>query len=73
MSCFERRTLPIGLNVLLALIAGSFCQPANAQLAPTPSLQTTILQAQPAMVKVFGAKAGKVEGNATGFAVSKTD
>ena len=70
MICFKSR-LPIGLSTLLALVAVSYCQSAFAQLAPDPSLQTTILRAQPAMVKVFGAKAGKVEGNATGFAVSQ--
>ena len=55
---------------MLALLAISYCQPALAQPKPASSLQATILQAQPAMVKVFGAKAGKVEGNATGFAIS---
>ena len=49
----------------------AFCQFAIAQNAPSPSLQATISKAQPAMVKVFGAKAGRVEGNATGFAVSQ--
>ena len=55
---------------ILSLLVIASCQPAIAQLAPDPSLQNTISLAQPAMVKVFGAKAGRVEGNATGFAVS---
>ena len=77
MICFsqrliqKRRTLLIGSLAWLTLVAVAFCHRSNAQLAPDPSLQTTILQAQPAMVKVFGSKAGKVEGNATGFAVSE--
>ena len=59
------------LASLLPILVIACCQSAIAQVAETPSLQTTILQAQPAMVKVFGAKAGRVEGNATGFAVSQ--
>ena len=69
MICLKQTTLPIGLLSLLSFLAFT-CQSAIAQVAPSPSLQATILKAQPAMVKVFGAKAGKVEGNATGFAVS---
>ena len=65
MTFFKLRLLLICAFTWLTLY-----QPAIAQLAPAPSLQSTILKAQPAMVKVFGAKAGKVEGNATGFAVS---
>ena len=63
--------LSIGSFVLLASIAFACCHSAIAQPASSPSLQATILKAQPAMVKVFGAAAGRVEGNATGFAVSK--
>ena len=69
MICFYQRLL---LSILF-LLATTCCQPVVAQpaLTQTPSLQTTILNAQPAMVKVFGAAVGRVEGNATGFAVSK--
>ena len=63
---FKRRMFTIGSLALMALVA-IYCKPATAQ----PSLQSTIVQAQPAMVKVFGASAGRVEGNATGFAVSE--
>ena len=66
----QLRLLPIASFALFGLITFVCCQPMFAQLASSPSLQTTIVQAQPAMVKVFGAKAGKVEGNATGFAIS---
>ena len=58
---------------VVCMLAACWASPANAQpdRAASSSLQATIDGAQPAMVKVFGAAAGKVEGVATGFAVSK--
>ena len=58
---------------VVCLLAACWIDPAIAQSdrAASSSLQSTIDGAQPAMVKVFGAAAGKVEGVATGFAVSK--
>ncbi len=56
------------------LMTPYWCNPMLAQAVSaklSDSLQSTIEGAQPAMVKVFGAAAGKVEGAATGFAVSK--
>ena len=59
--------------VTVCLLAAYWASPVVAQpnRAASASLQSTIDGAQPAMVKVFGAAAGKVEGVATGFAVSK--
>ena len=58
---------------MVCLLAACWAAPVIAQpdKAASSSLQSTIDGAQPAMVKVFGAAAGKVEGVATGFAVSK--
>ena len=58
---------------IVGLLAACWITPAVDQPDPdaSASLQSTIDGAQPAMVKVFGAAAGKVEGIATGFAVSK--
>ena len=58
---------------MVCLLAACWAAPVIAQpdKAASSSLQSTIDGAQSAMVKVFGAAAGKVEGVATGFAVSK--
>ncbi len=63
----------IKIFCVLGMLVACLATPVVAQpnQVATGSLQATIDRAQPAMVKVFGAAAGKVEGVATGFAVSK--
>ena len=67
---FLRRDRSFLLLGVVLLIVGICCSTTFAQTADS-SLQSTIVAAQPAMVKVFGASAGKVDGVATGFAVSE--
>lgn len=70
--------LRVNVVVLLALFLGSLKTPAYAQVdTHEPSdaghstfIQTMIEQAQPAMVKVVGASAGRVQGATTGFLIS---
>ncbi len=72
--------------VAFCLLITNWCDPVVAQTAQATSkesktvsaaldadasLQSMILGAQPAMAKIFGAAAGKVDGVATGFAVSQ--
>ncbi len=55
---------------LFAALIGSSLSQSNAQSSGGSSFDAVIAQSQPRMVKVFGAKAGNVEGNATGILVS---